>query len=128
MAEIYLYYEISVPQNIWKFLWQDRKKRWFFNTCDCITEVAAWTGLTVLAIIQEETLTFKKLLYLLYWKIISCKVFRLICCKSWDFSVLCVQLISHLRHVDKRHNPYTHWPRLNTDKVQCLVNISNFNV
>jgi hypothetical protein len=25
--------------------------------------VAAWTGLTVLAIIQEETLTFKKLLY-----------------------------------------------------------------
>ena len=30
------------------------------TACDCITEVAAWTGWTVLAIIQEETFNVQK--------------------------------------------------------------------
>jgi hypothetical protein len=51
-----------MDEEVSMYLSSGQEKRWFVNTCDCITDVAVWTGLTVLAIIQEETLTFKKLI------------------------------------------------------------------
>jgi hypothetical protein len=33
---------------MWNFLWLDKKK-WPFNTGDCLIEVTTWAGLTVIA-------------------------------------------------------------------------------
>jgi hypothetical protein len=43
---------------IWNFLWQD-KKSWPFNTGDCLIEVTAWAGLTVILLVEEIRVTSK---------------------------------------------------------------------
>ena len=114
--------------DLFKFIWifyDRKKKRWPFNTDDCLIEVMAWASLTLLYFVfreREKIRVFNTLHNSTYWSSFN----RNSCSSEYDLSIKssahnkCIYLSTH--------NKSVLYPAISTFAVQICYTNKLFNL